>query len=683
MANKGEKKYRKIRKAHIWSSIVEFLLFTVAATFILIVALAYFGSYVIDTKIASEYEKILTMSRLYESGIESGDRNIYNLLKAEGRDYLITDAQGSILYADGTDTRSGESGTVLLPGYDEEILVYRDVSRSFIYPGESGRLTLDLAGFARWMSSDEDEEDKDPELALESNRNLINLPLWLVVEIDGGRQFFVGKAIFSTGRRDVMMFTALVVGLIILLGIIMFTILGAGIKNFIRQRRMLSLFFDDVVTEGRNRTYLLVKGERMLRRKCNGNNRFAIVSLLFVNYNTFCICHSVQQGNQVLGRIYRAIEKKLDRREMIGHCGAGDFGLILHYEDERALRIRLEGIISELEQIDSEHKFFFQAGVAFADRATDEEGRSVRSSELDFDTEYSDAMAARMSLGGGDESGIAFFDDKLIKEQQWLDQVQERQRAALDSEEFLVYYQPKYDPRTSELRGAEALIRWNSPEFGLVPPGKFIPIFEKNGFITEIDHYMIRHVAADQKKWLDQGLKCVPVSVNVSRAHFIESDLAEQICRMVDQAGTPHELIEIELTESAFFDDKKAMINTINKLKGYGFAVSMDDFGSGYSSLNSLKDMPLDVLKLDAEFFRGETSDRRGEIVVAEAIKLAKNLNMRIVAEGVEVKEQVDFLAAEDCDMIQGYYFAKPMPGSDYEEKMKAGRSEKPAEEDS
>ncbi len=263
-----------------------------------------------------------------------------------------------------------------------------------------------------------------------------------------------------------------------------------------------------------------------------------------------------------------------------------------------------------------------------------------------------------------------YFDESLVEEQIWLDKVQEKQQSALDNEEFIVYYQPKYDPSTNELRGAEALIRWNSPEYGFLSPGKFIPIFENNGFITEIDHYMLRHVAGDQKKWLDAGYDCVPVSVNVSRAHFIESDLAEQIRDIVDETGTPHEYIEIELTESAFFDDKVALLNTIGKLKNYGFAVSMDDFGSGYSSLNSLKDLPLDVLKLDAEFFRGDSSDERAKIVVSEAIKLGKSLDMHIVAEGVEIKEQVDFLAGEGCDMIQGYYFAKPMPKEEYEARM-------------
>ena len=241
---------------------------------------------------------------------------------------------------------------------------------------------------------------------------------------------------------------------------------------------------------------------------------------------------------------------------------------------------------------------------------------------------------------------------------------------AIANNEFEVYYQPKYDPKTLELKGAEALIRWNSPEYGFVSPGRFIPIFEKNGFITEIDHYMIWHVAANQRMWRDMGYNIGCVSVNVSRAHFAEKDLAYQIRDMVDSVGCPHELLEIELTESAFFDDQNAMIETIRALKSFGFKVSMDDFGAGYSSLNSLKDMPLDVLKLDAGFFRGDKGGERGQIVVSETIKLAKSLHMKTVAEGVDEKEQVDFLASQGCDLIQGYYFAKPMPKSEYEAKL-------------
>ena len=275
-----------------------------------------------------------------------------------------------------------------------------------------------------------------------------------------------------------------------------------------------------------------------------------------------------------------------------------------------------------------------------------------------------------MTLESTDDSGIAFFGDKLVEDEKWIDLVTEHQKDALEKEEFKVYYQPKYDPRTNEQLGAEALIRWVSDEIGFVPPGRFIPIFENSGFITEIDHYMLAHVARDQKKWLDEGRKCVPVSVNVSRAHFAEVNLADQIRDIIDQEGAPHELIEIELTESAFFDDQKLMLATITKLKEYGFLVSMDDFGSGYSSLNSLKDMPLNILKLDAGFFRGQKDNERAEIVVSEILHLAKKLNMTTVAEGVDEQHQVDFLAAEGCNMIQGYYYSKPMPKEEYESRM-------------
>ena len=258
----------------------------------------------------------------------------------------------------------------------------------------------------------------------------------------------------------------------------------------------------------------------------------------------------------------------------------------------------------------------------------------------------------------------------ILKKEKMLD--------ALGAEEFKVYIQPKYNPSTNELEGGEALVRWDSPTEGFISPGRFIPIFEKTGFITKLDDYMISHTAALQAKWLQEGKKIVPISINVSRAHFAEPNLAEHIKDLVDQYPLPHEYIEIELTESAFFDDKKALLTTVRKLQSYGFEVSMDDFGAGYSSLNSLKDLPLDVLKLDADFFRGDAFAGRGEIVVSEAISLAKQLNMKIVAEGIEKKEQVDFLAKHKCDMIQGFYFDKPMPADEYVSRMDTTHQEEP-----
>jgi EAL domain-containing protein (putative c-di-GMP-specific phosphodiesterase class I) len=346
---------------------------------------------------------------------------------------------------------------------------------------------------------------------------------------------------------------------------------------------------------------------------------------------------------------------------MVAHHSAAHFAVLLIYNDRTELEERIREMVKDLETINEEHKFSFWVGV----------DRLITRRNVDIEKEYNNAGAARATISG-DESAIVFFDEKMVEEQKWIDTINEKQQKALDNEEFVVFYQPKYDPCTDELKGAEALVRWNNPEHGMISPGRFIPIFENNGFITRLDHYMLRHVAEDQRKWMDNGYKCVPVSVNVSRAHFIENDLAEQVRDIVDRSGTPRDMIEIELTESAFFDDRKALISTLRKLKEYGFTVSMDDFGSGYSSLNSLKELPLDVLKLDADFFRNDEGDGRGQIVVAQAIRLAKDLNMKTVAEGVETKEQVEFLAEHGCDMIQGFFYAKPMPKEEYLTRLSA-----------
>ena len=513
----------------------------------------------------------------------------------------------------------------------------------------------------------------------DTNTKIISLPYWISVKLENGESF-VGRAEYEIKYREALIVFVFVILLMLVFLILFIVLLSKIIRRVFRQRKLLSVFFTDVVTKGHNWMWFTIKGEQQLRKKKNDKLNFAILDISFVKYNTFCVCHSVEEGQKVLEKINRMLLKTLNKHEAFAHHGISSFAVIMQYADEERLKGKVKFILKHLQTVDPNHKFAFHVGIALLPAIATPYGKYVRRDNISIEKIYNNACAATATLESSDDSAIAFFDDKLVEEQKWIDIVNEKQQQALDNEEFVIYYQPKYDPATDKLRGAEALIRWQSPDYGFVTPGRIIPIFEKNGFITEIDHYMITHVARDQKRWLDQGFKCVPVSVNVSRAHFIESDLAEQIRDAVDKEGAPRALIEIELTESAFFDDKKALISTIEKLKSYGFSVSMDDFGAGYSSLNSLKDMPLDVLKLDADFFRGDSEGGRGEIVVSEAIKLAKALNMRTVAEGVEVRDQVDFLAKQGCDMIQGYYYAKPMAGADYELRMGMYSDDEPAE---
>ncbi len=484
---------------------------------------------------------------------------------------------------------------------------------------------------------------------------------WTAYYVRNNTEILAFKTNFSFTYSD-LAFGILYDGVSYILTVLIFALL---VTNLIRthrsNRQMRNLVLRDNITGNRNWFWFAMKSKEILKKRKAGVN-YAVVSLIFVRYRNYVLCHSVDQGEQTLRLVWQNICAFLDKNEICSHGTINNFQILMKANSEDEARERLRRIIKSLEAIGIDHDFNFQAGVFMIPS-------NVRKN-ADIDLLYNNASAARMTLESTEESGIAFFDNKLVEDEKWIDLVTEHQKEAIEKEEFKVYYQPKYDPRTNEQLGAEALIRWVSDEIGFVPPGKFIPIFENSGFITEIDHYMLSHVARDQKKWLDEGRKCVPVSVNVSRAHFAEINLADQIRSIVDEAGAPHELIEIELTESAFFDDKKLMLYTINKLKKYGFLVSMDDFGSGYSSLNSLKDMPLNILKLDAGFFRGENDNERAEIVVSEILHLAKKLNMTTVAEGVDEQHQVDFLAAEGCNMIQGYYYSKPMPKEEYEAKM-------------
>ena len=664
---KTRKRFLKLRKNHEWVTVLMFLIISfVAATSVTMFA-AVFTGFSVNAAIENQYEAKKMLADIYEGGVASEG---YKLFDEADMDYFIRSENGEIIHSKGEITCSEQGAFYDMPYTDEDdrqyILMYPDTQYSVILPDENGGVDIDFMKLAqdihRNISSDENKEVKSREIIME-------LPVWMTIDLSSGEDL-VFKAVVPIKEGSVALVLVMVGFMAVLIGVILLLMIVHSIIAAVDQGRVNKLFYTDIKINANNWMWFIAHADHRLNMFGSAKKGFAFVDLEFTGYRRYCACRSIRDGEMKLSEIYTKLRSLLSGGELCAHSAEDRFALLMYYDSEEDMRKRLEGIISSLGEGGTQ----FRAGV-YPLPAVRGAGYLTRRRNVDIERDYNNACAACSSIVSA--SGIAFYDEKFVEEQRWEDTVAQVQQIAVDGEEFVVYYQPKYDPATHMLRGAEALIRWDSPVYGFLSPYKFIPIFEKNGFVTEIDHYMLTHVARDQKRWLDMGLKCVPVSVNVSRAHFIEPDLAEQIRDMVDREGAPRELIEIELTESAFFDDKNAIINVINKLKSYGFKVSMDDFGSGYSSLNSLKDMPLDVLKLDADFFRGKEADTdRGAIVVGEAIKLAKSLNMLTVAEGIEERKQVEFLAEQGCDMIQGYAFAKPMTGADYEERMIEGRSE-------
>lgn len=245
--------------------------------------------------------------------------------------------------------------------------------------------------------------------------------------------------------------------------------------------------------------------------------------------------------------------------------------------------------------------------------------------------------------------------------------IEQEMHDALKNEQFKVYLQPKIELSTAKIVGAEALVRWQHPKKGLISPGVFIPIFEKNGFITELDMFVFTQVCKNFKRWENESFPTFPISINLSRVHLENPDFIFELENITKEYGIEPDLIEIELTESAIFDNTKILFKIMQALKSVGFKVSMDDFGSGYSSLNMLKDMPIDVLKLDRQFFITVGDAKKSQIVVSSIVQMAKQLDIKVVSEGVETVEQAEFLRLIGCDMAQGFLFARPMPIEEYE----------------
>ncbi|MDD4691664.1 EAL domain-containing protein [Eubacterium aggregans] len=293
----------------------------------------------------------------------------------------------------------------------------------------------------------------------------------------------------------------------------------------------------------------------------------------------------------------------------------------------------------------------------------------IESRDIDISIMCDRALLALKSIKGSYTQRIAQYDKSLR------DQIMEEQALsgemvpALAQGQFEVYLQPQINYENGALIGAEALVRWNHPQRGLLPPAVFIPLFERNGFITALDKYVWEQCCRTLRRWLDDTNKYVPiaVSVNISRIDIYNPHLCDYLIALVDGYQLPHTMLKLEITESAYMQNPEHLMTVVQTLRDAGFLIEMDDFGSGYSSLNTLKDVPVDLLKLDLKFLSSGQNDVRGGNILSSVIRMAHWLKIPVIAEGVETQDQADYLKSLGCLYMQGYYFDKPMPIDTFE----------------
>lgn len=278
------------------------------------------------------------------------------------------------------------------------------------------------------------------------------------------------------------------------------------------------------------------------------------------------------------------------------------------------------------------------------------------------------AAMARRTAKSGVSSNIVFYKEQFKDSLYNIKFIEENLQRAVDEQQLSMYLQPKYSISKNEIIGAEALVRWIHPERGIIYPDQFIPIIEENGSIVQVDHYIWRKACMFIRKCIDTGANLCPISVNVSRVHLRGDECTQILCDMVRSAGIPGNLLELEITETA--DDLQISRQTA-LLKNSGFTLLMDDFGSGYSSLNVLLESPFDVIKLDKRFIENMMTSDKGRNILEQVLQMASKLDITVLAEGVETKEQVELLRSIGCDQVQGYYYAKPMPEYEFFELLK------------
>lgn len=471
---------------------------------------------------------------------------------------------------------------------------------------------------------------------------------------------FVPVAVVNA-KSELLLKLTIIIGSVIAVAFCM--LIAFLLITFYRNKRKLeNIAYVDPVTGGNTIQcfYELVKG--ML--DVTGKPQYA---LIYSNIEKFKVLNE-QFGKNSCDEILRSIEygigSDLDDDECMGRLFADNFCMLVKYTDENEIAERLDKWHKACgEYIDAKGAtwlpLIIEFGIFVIGNDTIPIPHMVDRAKLAL-TESTHELRGKLRFAIYDEQVRRL----LFREKKLEDMMEE----SLTNSEFQVYLQPKYCTQTEVIGGAEALVRWSSPTEGMMFPDEFIPLFEKNGFIITLDFWVFEEVCKTIRKWIDMGLDPVKVSVNCSRIHLKNENFIERYRVIAGKYSIPYHIIEIELTENTVFGDVEFLSKIIDAIHAAGFGCSMDDFGSGYSSLNLIKDIPVDTLKLDKIFFRSGSKDiDRTESVVGSIITMSKALDMETVAEGVEERIQVDMLKRLNCDYLQGYFFAKPMPINQFE----------------
>lgn len=412
----------------------------------------------------------------------------------------------------------------------------------------------------------------------------------------------------------------------------------------------------DEVTGGDSRAAFYIKMDEAVKN--NPPNSYTVALLNVRNFKLINNNFGFLEGDKILKNIYYEIEKHLNKGEFLCRSEIDNFFICMKENDEEIIKRRLKEIEIDINKCEWEYSSKYSVQFAFGLAL-------VEDTSMDYRTIMN---YARFSCSNYKKTREFKNYSKIVEELSRENRLNYMFENSLKNGEFKVYLQPKMNIKNNRCQGAEALVRWIHPEEGMISPGEFIGLFEENDKIIELDFYVFEEVCKIIKSWIDNDKNVVPISVNLSRKHLKNTVFIDKFVDIKNKYSVPDGLIEFEILESVALDDEKIniLISILDKIHQNGFLCSLDDFGSGYSLLSVLSELRVDTIKLDRKFFR-DFEDERSKNVIESFINVCERINTKIVAEGIESKEQLDYLRKVNCELVQGFIFSKPIDVESFE----------------
>ena len=443
---------------------------------------------------------------------------------------------------------------------------------------------------------------------------------------------------------------------------------GAAVRQAVRQAddRIKELAFYDTLCALPNHNLFCARvSEWLLETEKRG--RIAKGALLYIDVDRFLRINAsfgYETGNELLRQIARRLNECAEARVVLARLGADDFGLFFEGVDDEAKAAAIgEWVLKAFDEPFHNDRLELYLTPSIGVSLLPKHGQEVYELLMNAET----AMAVAKRSGG---NGVRIYSREMNASSAERVALESALRHAVARDELLLHYQPVVDGASGRIHGVEALVRWQHPERGMIPPDRFIPIADESGLITDIGEWVLRRACSQMKSWHDQGFAGLSMAVNVSAVQFGQPRLLEVVSRTLEQTGLDPRLLMLEITEGVLMHDAESAVGMLRALKNMGVKIGVDDFGTGYSSLTYLKRFPIDVLKIDRSFVRDLASDEDDAAIVRAIIALAKSLHLETVAEGVETAEQVQLLRKQHVDRLQGYFFSRPLPDEKISEKL-------------